>query len=125
MRRSGLSLIETLLGVAILLLAVVMCFSLLPSSWLAVNQGEQRIYAGTLAQSILEQQQSYAFDSIAPATLPPVEEAGTQFKPAVFVNVPTPGPTPRLKVVTVNVTWESRKLPRFVSRQVTVCRVPR
>jgi len=125
MRCRGLSLVETLLGVAILLLAVIMCFSLLPSSWLAVNQGEQRIFAGTLAQSILEQQQAYAFDNIVPAVLAPLEEAGSRFQPQVFVSVPTPGPSPRLKVVTVNVTWESRRLPRFVSRQVTVCRVPR
>ena len=121
----GLSLVETLLGVAILLLAVIMCFSLLPSSWLAVNQGEQRIFAGTLAQSILEQQSTYAFDSIVPATLYAVEDAGALFQPKVLVDVPTPGPSPRLKVVTVEVTWESRRIQRSVFRQRTLCRVPR
>ena len=120
----GLSLIETLLAVVILLLAVIMCFSLLPSAWLAVNQGEQRIFAGTLAQSILEQQQVYAFDSLAPATLPPVEQGGATFRPVVTVQ-PQPGPSPRLKVVTVRVNWESRRIQRSVFRQRTMCRVPR
>lgn len=121
----GLSLVETLLGVAILLLAVIMCFSLLPSSWLAVNHGEQRIFAGTLAQSILEQQSTYAFDNIVPAKLYAVEQAGSVYQPQVLVDVPVPGPSPRIKVVTVEVKWESRRIQRSVFRQLTVCRLPR
>lgn len=120
--RSGFSLIETLLGASILLLAVMLSFSLLPSSWLAVNQGEQKLTAANLAQSLLEARRAASFDNLTDADLPVVPAAGTEFKPRIKILTTA---DPRLKIVRVTITWTSRQIERQLVRQATVCKLPR
>ncbi|MBI3928496.1 MAG: hypothetical protein HY319_23340 [Armatimonadetes bacterium] len=120
--RRGISLIETLIGISILLLAVVLMMSLLPSSWLAVHRGEQRLVAANLAQSLLEEQRSVPFEELDSGALPRVTTAHQVFEPLLEVE-PVPG-KPRLKLVRVRVRWEARGRPMEVVRQTTFCRVP-
>ncbi len=119
----GFSLIESIICISLLLLAVLLIMNLVPASWVAVNQAEQRLFAGNLAQSLLEEQRGIAFENLAPATLPPVTRTGATFNPQIEV-IPVPG-YDRLKTVRVRVTWDSRAVHHEELREVVLCRAPR
>lgn len=119
----GVSLIESVLCISLLLLAVVLVMNLLPASWVAGKGAEQRLYAANLAQSLLEEQRAARFDTLASATLPTVQEADTLYAPSIEV-VPVPG-KPRLKTVRARVRWTTRGVSREEVREVDLCDLPR
>lgn len=114
-------MLESIFSISVLLLAVLLIINLLPTSWLATNQAEQRLYAGNLAQSILEEKRSAAFDALANETRSTVDAAGARFTPVVEV-VPV---SDKLKTVRVRIQWTSRQIRREVVREILLCRVPR
>lgn len=122
----GLSLIETMIAAAVLFLVVSILLNLLPSSLLAIKRAEQRIQAGNIAQSILEEQRGVRFDSLAagtPRVFDPVQVAGMSYEPVLEVeDDPEVAGVKKLKVT---VRWRQRDRDYSVVRELTLCRVPR
>jgi hypothetical protein len=114
-------LVETVVGMTLLLLVFVVGINLLPSAWKAMATGEQRVYAVTLAQSILEQKRSENFDSLVSGYLPDVDNNGYKFK--VYLDVDAS--KPRLKRLSLTLDWQARGRNQQITRKLSVCKLPR
>lgn len=105
----------------LLLLTMLSLFRLMSSAYLAFAVGEQKLTAGALAQSLLEEQRSGDFDTLATADLANVTVGNTTYTRRVEV---TPQ-GPLLKQVRTVVTWDSRRGKGKLVRRSSVCRLPR
>lgn len=115
---------ETVLAITLFALAGLALVNLIPSSWLAVHAGQQRLDAANLAQSLLEERRAGNFDGPDfRTTLPATIYGGTQFTPTV--EVATAAGQTRLKIVNVTVTWQTGRGTQSVVRQTMVCKVAR
>lgn len=79
-RREGLSLVEVMVGLTVLLLALVLMVGLLPASTLSLKKSENRTFAGQLCQSELERR--VAHQQLSVGTIPPstVEHRGVSYR---------------------------------------------
>lgn len=64
MRGRGLTLLEVVVSFAVLLTVSVFIFQLVPSSVLAIRQGEIRLEANNLARTLLEQHRALGFSEL-------------------------------------------------------------
>lgn len=119
-RWHGLTLVETAVGMTLLLLVFVVGLNLLPSAWKAMSAGEQRVQANSLAQSLLEQKSSENFDSITAGPLPDVELNGTKYK----VDLAVDSSVPRLKRLALTLSWEARGRTLTMTRKLSICKLP-
>lgn len=117
----AMTLVETVVGMTLLLLVFVVGINLIPSAWKAMGSGEQRVYAVTLAQSILEQKRSENFDSLASGYLPDVDNNGNKYR--VYLDVDSS--KPRLKRLSVTLDWQARGRNLQITRRLSVCKLPR
>lgn len=105
----------------LLLLTTLALFRLMSSAWLAFAVGEQKLTAGALAQSLLEEQRSRDFDALTTAYAPDVTVGNTVYTRKVEV---TPQ-GPLLKQVRTVVSWDSRRGRAILVRRSSLCKVPR
>jgi len=113
--------LETLVAGTLLVLTALALFKLMSSAWLAFAVGEQKLTAGALAQSLLEEHRSGDFDALASAQLAPVTINRTEYSRKVEV---TPR-GPLLKDVRTVIGWDSRRGKGQLVRRSTLCKVPR
>lgn len=122
MRRCpAFTLVETILAASILLLAGLLVVDLLPSSWLAVRGAEQRLVAGNLAQSLLEEQRAIPVRDLVPRTR--LLRVGAMDYTATLEVAPAAG-SPRLRALTARASWSTRRGRQEVVRTTTVCEIP-
>lgn len=108
MKRSGLTLVETILALSLLSVLLILLLNLFPTSLRAVRQSEQRLLATGLARSLLEEQTARPFASLTPGPLPALPERTlekTSFQPALEIFQP-PDSDPRyLRGIRATVSW--------------------
>jgi len=113
--RRGLSLIEVVVSFAVLLTVSVFIFQLVPSSVLAIRQGEIRLEAINLGRTLLEEHRGLGFSVLkgkVGETIYAHEHpsgTGVLFKSQVQVRKPDTTADPgRVLDVTVTVRWQFR-----------------
>lgn len=119
--RRAFTMVETVVGMTLIVLVMVVGINLLPYSLRAMSMGEQKVQAANLAQSLLEEKATTDFDDLLTADLPDVDLNGTLYR--VHLEVATP--RPMLKRVTLRVRWTYRKNLYMVERKTSVCKIPR
>lgn len=112
--RRGLSLLEVVVSFAVLLTVSVFIFQLVPSSVLAIRQGEIRLEANNLARTLLEENRSKGF-SVLQGKVGQVLYAhehlsgtGVTFKSEVLVRPADTADTKRCLDLAVAVRWQFR-----------------
>jgi type II secretory pathway pseudopilin PulG len=119
--RRAFTMVETVVGMTLIVLVMVVGINLLPYSLRAMSMGEQKVQAANLAQSLLEEKSTTDFDDLLTTDLPDVDLNGTLYR--VHLEVATP--KPMLKRVTLRVRWTYRKNLYVVERKTSVCKIPR
>lgn len=114
-------MVETVVGMTLVLLVMVVGINLLPYSLRAMTMGEQKVQAANLAQSLLEEKSHSDFDALQSTYLPDVDLNGTTYRLSMEVE----SPKPILKRVTLRVRWIYRKNLQTVERKTSVCKIPR
>ncbi len=110
--RWGLTLVDTVVGVGILFLLLIVLLNLAGTSVFGTRAADERLAAERLATSILEEFRAQPFPQQSLSSslvLEPVETEGLVFQPIVAVEEVPPHPVDRLRRVTVIITWESRR----------------
>ncbi len=120
-RSRGLSLVETVMGLTLLLMVMVVGINLLPVSLRAMSSGEHKVAAANLAQSLLEEKRSGNYDNLASGYLPDVVLNRMTYH--VYLDVDSS--KPRLKRLSLCVSWDSRGKAQSVTHKVSVCKLPR
>jgi len=131
MQQRGITLIETVVAATLLTLGLLVALSVLPASSMLTNRGRFRVFALSLAQSLLEDHRQRPWSSIT--SLPHVETpaaitmegTGTSFQPRVEV-MAVPGYTSdQLRKIRVTVDWTERSGPQRIQHESSMARVPR
>lgn len=131
MRIRGVTLIETVVAATLLSLGILVALSLLPATHALTNRGRFRIYALSLAQSLIEEQRQRPWGSISslPYTYSPeptvMQGTGTVFTPSVEVLAVPGQSSDQLRKVRVTVNWKERTGSQQVQHESTLARVPR
>ena len=120
-QRRGLTLIETSLGLTMILLVMLVVINLLPSSWIAMGVGEQKVYAANLAQSIIDEKRAGAWDQLQTGPIPDVILNGTTYRGTLDVD----SSKPYLKKVTLRLEWDSGRGKQSLIRKASICNLPR
>jgi len=113
---SGLSLIEIVISLAILLTVILALFGLFPRSFMAMHQASGLRSANNLAQSILEERRTRPFDELATEAATEQEVNRVVYKTQLTVRVDPEDP--KLKWLRVEVTWKEREQPCRLSQQL-------
>ena len=123
----GVSLVEMLVTLAVLVLVLLALFTLIPASLLLVKRAELRMRASALAQTILEQQSARPYTQIAlgPAQLNAVVSDKVEFSPRLEVNPVGTRPPECAKELVVTLTWSYHDRPDQLRARLTVCNVLR
>ena len=129
MRSRGFSLIETVLGMAILALVLMAALALLPLSLQSMRGSEHQLAANTWAQEIIDQCAAGPFESLIPGThnasnsrpLSPILQTRTLEDNVVLqaeVEIqPGPGDTSgRLRCLDVIITWKEKQQDKKLVR---------
>ena len=128
LNRRAFTLVETLICATILSICLGMIVVFLPTGFLSLKDSERRLYAGSLAQRVLEERRNLpleALDALG-SQLQIVEEVdydNTHY--TVFLQVtrhPTVDFARKLKVA---VEWSQHQRIISISRESTECRVRR
>lgn len=118
MRRRGLTLIESVLGISLLSLVLLSLWNIFLSSNLAMSHARLMREGGDLAQGFLGVACAQPYGTYAPdstLTLGPI--TGSQpFEAELRVTAPEP----YLKQMSVRVTWTERNLTRSQERSALV-----
>ena len=80
------------------------------------------LYAGTLAQSILEQQRTRVFAAIVSGPLTAEKHDLIEYTPELQV---TDSPSGKMKTVRVVVSWTWKERNYSTFREVRICDIPR
>lgn len=119
--RAAFTLAETAVSFALLGLLVLFLINLFPSALMAQRVTEQRLQAGSLARSLLEQQLDQPFAELPVGLardLQSTEMAGIAYHPRLVVTA-LPDSDPRyLRLLQLTVWWEWRGQRREVVRQL-------
>lgn len=122
--RSGLSMIETVLGFTLVALAGLALLNLLPTVLLSTRLSQQRLQAAGLAQSLLDERRQGKLDPLASYQCDPVNLDSTMFYPTLWID--TVAGKPALRKLRVEVQWVAPGGRRqTLNRHLTVCRLPR
>lgn len=113
---SGLSLIEIVISLAILLTVILALLGLFPRSFMAMHQAHGLRSANNLAQSILEERRTRPFDGLASEAVQEQEVNGVLYKTQFTVRVDPEDP--KLKWLRVEVNWKEREQPCKLSQQL-------
>lgn len=114
-------MVETVVGMTLILLVMVVGINLLPYSLRAMTMGEQKVQAANLAQSLLEEKSQSDFDGLQSSYLPDVDLNGTLYRISMEVETPKA----HLKRVSLRVRWTYRTQLQIVERKTSVCKIPR
>lgn len=120
-----MSVAETLIGIFLLALLILVVFNMFPTTVLANRQGSERLQAVTVAQSALAEARSRPFDQLfvgTVETLPIRKTRGTQYSSELRVLAPDEGDPDRLKVLEVTVTWQARNIERTIQERLWIHR---
>lgn len=126
--RRGFSLIETMLGSTILCLCMGCILVFLPTSFLSLKDSERRIYAGNLAQQVLEQHRNFPLESLdelgsQPRIVQEVDYESIRF--TVFLEVRRHPRANYARTLKVTVDWIQHQRLQTVAREAIECRVRR
>lgn len=129
------SLIETVVSVTLFLLTVTVVLTLMPSAWLGVKSGGERLFANNLAQSRLDELRAADFASYAAGEiLPSVLDQGTEYHTFLDIEYYKDPPPTRtqclpqdalVKVLILEVRWQTQRGQQVTRRKVSVCKLPR
>ena len=133
--RGGFSLIETVVAVTLFLLTMLVVLTLMPSAWLGVKSGGERLFANNLAQSRLDELRAAEFTSYTVGEiLPPTVDQGAEYHTFLDIEYykdPPPSRTQCLpqdalvKVLILEVRWQTQRGRQLTRRKVSVCKLPR
>lgn len=129
-RRLGLSLLELVFAIAVLVMVFFALMSLFPTMIFSIHQSEHRMQANSLGQLVLDQCNAGPFSNLvpgvysasAPGPLGPILNNVTLTDQTVLVPQVTiqSGPSATtanlLRCVTVNVTWTERSRDLVLTR---------
>ncbi|MBI2267069.1 MAG: hypothetical protein HYU64_18230 [Armatimonadetes bacterium] len=105
---SGLSLLETVISMAIFSLIFLILVTIYPTALLSGKRGEQMLVVSSIATQELERLKSSDFAELVTKGLPPRTVQGTTYAIRVEVS-PVLGADPeRIRNVRVIVSWENR-----------------
>lgn len=107
--KSGLSLLETLVGGLLLCVAFFVVISLYPASLLGMRQGRQWIDATDLAQQLIEERR-HDYDKLQNLT-GKAERGGVEFIYQIAVTN-SPDGTPDVRRLQVDVSWKDGRVER-------------
>lgn len=125
MKRRAFTLGETVFALSLTLLVLMLVFNLFPTSAVAGQRARQQLRASSMAQALLEEARARPFASLRTERMAAVEEDGVRFLPTQEV-LPVPGEDPQeLVSVRVTVRWDYQGLPRQLSQETFVARLPR
>lgn len=127
-RPRGASLLEAVAALFLLSLVLIFLLNLLPSARLTDLRAENRLQAGTLAQSALARAQAGSFDALVvgqKTDLGDVTCGTTVFDQQEQVAAVSGSGADRLRDVTVTVRWREKTGPQKLVREVYVTNVPR
>ncbi len=121
--RRGLSLIEAIVAMFILLLVLIFVSNLFPSALTAVRVAGQKSQADALAGGLLAEWQARPFSELAvgaPVTRPPQDGFGTRFDSQIeFFPVTEPKiRAERMRKLRATVTWTDRGRTYQLVREV-------
>jgi Tfp pilus assembly protein PilV len=123
MIRRGNSIFEVVVAFTLLAVAGLALLNLMPSTWLATRSTEQRLQAGEVAQSTLEQFRAGDLQDRTAYRCDPILASGTEFYPTVSVGAIAG--KPNLKRIQVEVAWKGSKNRTYrLGRQLEVFWLP-
>lgn len=119
----GLTFIEVLIAAAIFVGIFMVIANMFPQGLLVIHKGGQVTKATAIANGILEEIKSRAYDAVNTANypgdrLPVPEQPGFERKITITPDVPAPG----LKKVEVKVYWREEGMERSISLVTLISR---
>ena len=124
MRRRGLSLLELIVSLSLVLLVVTFVLNLFPGSLISLRRSESRRGAESLVQNELESALSLPFDSFAVGStvnLPDRQLNGRSYKLQRMV-MSAGGPPAQIVTLQVEARWDEGGQTRHYSQQMIRCR---
>lgn len=120
MNHRGATLLEIIPAIGILAVIVLFVGTLYPAGVLSMDKSQRRLEANLLAQSLLEDYRSRAFEELkvgSAVRLQPVQGTGL-FEPTVTIHPAAGLPPSQLVEIRVHVLWKDRNGPQ--SQEVSV-----
>jgi hypothetical protein len=114
--------VETVAVAGLITLIVLFTMGLIPSFKLSNRRANMELQAGTLAQSILEQQRTRTFTDVVSGSLTPETHDSIEYTPELQVTDATSGKMKTVRVL-VRWTWKDRNFSTF--REARICDIPR
>lgn len=121
-RRSGLSLLETILATAMVAGVALLLLNLHPILALSVVQAEQHLAADEIAQSVLDRTRSGRFSDLEPGAhlLDPVVVGSVAYRPRLEVFQPAGTRSDLLRGLRVTVRWTGPRGPRETTHEIWI-----
>ena len=121
-KRSGLSLVETVAVAGLISLVLLFTLGLIPSFKIGNRRANMELYAGTLAQSILEEQRARPFTDVISEVLAAQRLDNIDYTPELEVQEIPPG---KMKSLRVTVRWSWKDRAYSTTRETRICEIPR
>ena len=118
MRRRGLTLLELIVCLSVVLLLVIFVLNLFPGSLLALRQSEARLEAQRQAELVLDRARLARFDTYAVGTtqtLAPRALNGNQFVPTLEARALAGYDSNQVKELRASVSWDDHGTIRYFS----------
>lgn len=141
MRRRGLSLLELIFTASLLALVFMVMLNVVPTAMMSVRQGEHRVAANALAQSIMDECQTMHFQpfradrtyipgspGVVGAMLdrqPRTLEDGTVFEPTLEVSGIAGFERRSLAHIRLTIAWKEKVGRRSITRELDLSSVLR
>lgn len=125
MRRRGLTLLELIVCLSVVLLLVIFVLNLFPGSLLALRQSEARLEAQRQAELVLDRARLARFDTYAVGTsqtLAPRALNGNEFVPVLQSLAPAGYDSNLVKELRVSVSWDDHGTVRHFAVAAWVSR---
>jgi len=122
------TLIETLLSMTILSICMGMVLVFLPTGFLSLKDSERRLFAGSLAQRVLEERRNSPLeelDSLGPLVQTVESVDYDQIHYTVLLQVSRHPTATYARKLEVQVLWQQHGQTKKVVRRSTECRVRR
>ncbi len=119
--RKGFTLAEIAVSLGIVSLLLLFVLNLFPSALVAQKGAEERLQAGSLARSLLEQQLDVPFGQLPVGlrrSLPAVNRDGVLYQVQLQVDASQGVDARFLRVLRVMVRWQSRGQQRSLQREL-------
>lgn len=124
-KRSGMSLVETILAFFLMTMVILAVINLFPSSLMANRRSELSLQANSLADQVLEKARAGGFSKLVRGKAAPVT---VKIDSVSYTQVFEVGEVPdqdfdSLRSLKVRITWMAAGHPEELVREVWVCNV--